>query len=186
MGKQCCCQIGPKGTIKKLSNIGRYNSQNNTELNASPNNTVSPPTTMYRNKQNTWETLASALNRITLYKSPSTQRTNHFYQQNKSLSNKKTRQKRVSNRELNSITGNLFPLDSKKHGVDTLGGEATEARKNQLEGNRLLPIAKIKNAVESTLTCSKCLQSKDKNNLELFFSEINNLILPDDSKKNKS
>ena len=99
------------------------------------------------------------------------------------MSNKKTRQKRVSNRELNSITGNLFPLDSKKHGVDTLGGEATEARKNQLEGNRLLPIAKIKNAVESTLTCSKCLQSKDENNLELFFSEINNLILPDDDEK---
>ena len=137
MGKQHRRQIGrPKGRIKKLSNIGRYNFQNSIDLNASPNNTASPPTSIYQQKLNKWETPASPLNVISSYKSPYTQQqTNRFYQRNKSLSNKsssnnsssnksssnkKTTQKRVSNRELNSITGNLFP--------GTLGGVGTEEK----------------------------------------------------------
>ena len=74
----------------------------------------------------------------------------------------------------------LFPIDPTKPGIDTLG---REEGKFELEGNRLLPISKIKNAVENTLTCSKCSQSYDENNLELFYSEIKNLILPDDEEK---
>ena len=89
----------------------------------------------------------------------------------------KTMPTRVSQRELNSITENLCPVDPKKPSNNILG---REEEKFELEGNRLLSISKVKNAVETTLTCSKCFHSKDENNLELFFSDIKNLIIPDD------
>ena len=166
MGKQRQNQIGrPKGTVKKSTNIARFNSRNNTQLNTSPNATPSSPTnTIYRNRQNKWESLPSGNNPM-------------------SMSKNQSMQKRVSHRKLNSIKEILFPLDSKKPEADTLDGDKTEVTKCELEGNRLLPILEIKNAVENTLTCSKCVQSNEENNLKLFFYEISNLILPDDEDK---
>ena len=186
MGKQRCNQTGrPKGTVKKNSNIARYWGRNNTQLNTSPNaNPSSPTNAINRNRQNKWESLPSDNTPMSLSKNKSI----HHQQplSNMSLSNEESKQKRVSNRELNSITENLFPLDSEQPVADTLDGDKIEVTNCELEGNRLLPIMEIKNAVKKTLTCSNCVQSnqsKEEKNLKLLFSEISNLILPDDNDK---
>ena len=104
MGKQRQNQIGrPKGTVKKSTNIARFNSRNNTQLNTSPNATPSSPTnTIYRNRQNKWESLPSGNNPMSMSKNQSIHHKKPL--SNNSSSNKKTRQKRVSHCELNSIT----------------------------------------------------------------------------------